>query len=182
MDWIHDSRQVPWGSNGTILNEGTTFRNKLWVLSLLFYFKPHYMFRPISRPFSGAFWQITKRSSYWVISPWIHRVLMEFRVLRNFANIFSSSETGGLSRRAQLHGVSYLYFLMHMSFSWEEAYIPRDMRFSMVNILGSSARILFGKCIFFRELIMFRHPKAILQFCQSICLMSRKLVPPPPPK
>jgi hypothetical protein len=39
----------------TILNEGTTFRNKLWVFSLLFYFILHYMFRPISRPSSGAF-------------------------------------------------------------------------------------------------------------------------------
>jgi hypothetical protein len=39
----------------TILNEGTTFCNKLWVFSLSFYFMPHYMFWPISRPSSGAY-------------------------------------------------------------------------------------------------------------------------------
>jgi hypothetical protein len=56
---------------------------------------------------------------------WIHLthdrdhsgVLMEFRVLRNFAKIFSRLETGGFSRRSQLHGNSYLYVLTHIQFS-----------------------------------------------------------------
>jgi hypothetical protein len=60
------------------------YNNTQWKYHLLqpnyvcyiYYFILHYMFRPISRPSSGAIWQITKRSSYWVISPWIHRVMI----------------------------------------------------------------------------------------------------------
>jgi hypothetical protein len=42
------------------------FATKLCVFSLLFIL--HYLFRPISGPSSGAIWQITKRSSYWVFT------------------------------------------------------------------------------------------------------------------
>jgi hypothetical protein len=46
------------------------------TMDVLFIILPHYMFRPISRPSSSAFRQIAKRSRYWVISPWIHRVMI----------------------------------------------------------------------------------------------------------